>query len=204
MADDLDIVSLPEAYEAINNPAASGHDAQLARWITGVSRRIDDLCGPVVARTVTGELHDGGDTVVFLNRNPVDSITTVTEYDDTTSTTLTEETNATKPDDAYLVETFGSLSALRRRSGGVDATFVDGRKNVEVDYKTGRYADTAAVDPKFKMAVAGILRRLWARDAGAWARGSDPFDVGSQAFFDAFKQSMKEFLDDEVRAGGVA
>lgn len=204
MADLLDIVTLAEAYEAINNPAASGHDDQLARWITGVSRRIDKLCGPVVQRAISGELHDGGRSRIWLDWGHADSITTLTEYDNTVSTTLTEETNATKPADGYLLDGVGGVSWVWRRSGGTDARFPTGRRNIEVTYQAGRYADTANVDPMFKMAIAGILRRLWARDAGAWARGSDPFDQGSQAFFDAFKQSMREFLTDEVRPPAVA
>lgn len=204
MADTLDIVTLAEAYRATNNPAATGHDDELAQWITAVSRRIDKACGPVVQRTISNELHDGGTARIRLDWDHVDSVTTLTEYVDTTGTTLSAETNASKPADAYMLETLGGVSWVRRRASGADDTFASGRKNIDVTYVAGRYADTASVDGLFKMAVGSILRRLWARDAGAWARGGDPFDTGSQAFFDAFKQSMKEFLADEVRAPAVA
>lgn len=204
MADTLDILTLDEAYRAINNTSASGHDEQLAQWITGVSRRIDDICGPVVQRTITGELHNGGGPRIFLDHSPAASVTSITEYVSTTGTSLTVETNASKPSDSFLLETVGGVSWVWRRASGTGARFASGLRNVEVTYVAGRYTDTASVDAKFKAAVAGILRRLWQRDAGAWARGSDPFDQSTPAFFDAFKQSVHEYLADERRAPAVA
>lgn len=204
MADDRDILDLEEAYRAINNPSAEGHNLELAQWITGVSRRVDDLFGPVVQHTITGELHDGGGRRIFLDHAPAASITTITEYAATAGTTLTAETNASKPAAGYLLETIGGVSMVWRRSGGSDLCFPAGRRNVEVTYVAGRYANTATVDAKFKLAVGGVLRRLWARDAGAWARGSDPFDQTTPAFFDAFRQSIAEFLADEPRAPVIA
>lgn len=204
MADTRDIVTLEEAYDATNNPSAAGHDDRLARWITGVSRRIDDVFGPVVQHTVASELHDGGRQRIFLTKAPASSITTITEYVSTSGTALSVETNASKPAAAYLLETVGGLSMVWRRSAGADACFPSGRRNIDVTYVAGRYANTATVDAKFKLAVGGVLRRLWARDAGAWARGSDPFDQTTPAFFDAFRQSIAEFLADEPRAPVIA
>ena len=199
-----DIITLGEAYQAINNPAATGHDDELRRWISAVSERIDDMCGPVVQRTITSELHNGGCDRIWLKHGPAASITTLTEYDFTTATVLTAETNASKPADAYLLETIGALSFVWRRTSGGDGRFPPGRLNVDVTYVAGRYADTASVGPQFKLAIEQILRRLWARDGGAWARGGDPFDTGSPAFFDAFKQSVHEFLNDDLRGPAVA
>lgn len=209
MADTLDIVTLAEAYEAINNPSGTGHDTELARWITGVSRRIDELCGPVVIRTTTNEGHNGGGSFFHLRQTPVDSVTSVIEYRHETATTLTAETNTNRPADAYLTDLRGHYARITRRSGGADAPFPFGRLNVVATYEAGRAADTASVDPQFKLAAGSILRRLWQREAGAWARGGDPFmnaGSGSAGFFNAFDQIIKELLKDELRqrrAGGV-
>lgn len=209
MADLLDLLTLQEAYRAISDPAsedavagggAGGHDDRMALWITAVSRRIDEVTGPVVIRTVTSELHDGGRHRVYLNQTPVSSVTTVVEYDNTTSTTLTAETNTTKPADAYLVEGERHGVAIRRRSSNADDTFPAGRDNVEVTYEAGRYADTASVDALFKEAASAVLRRWQKREGGAWSTGSDPFarppDVG---FFKAVEPMVAEMLDDQVR-----
>lgn len=209
MADTLDIVTLAEAYEAINNTAGTGHDTELAQWITGVSRRIDELCGPVVVRTTTNEAHNGGGSFLHLRQTPVDSVTSVVEYRHETANTLTAETNTNRPADAYLTDLRKHYARVTRRSGGADALFPWGRLNVVVTYEAGRAANTAAVDPQFKLAAGSILRRLWQRESGAWAHGGDPFlnaGSGSAGFFNAFDHVIKEMLADEVRqrrAGGV-
>lgn len=208
MADPLDLLTLEEGYRAVSDPvntdavAAGGggtHDTRLALWITAVSRRVDDICGPVVIRTVTNELHDGGRNTIVLDKGPVSSVTSVTEYDGTTATTLTAETNATKPTDAYLVEREGRVVFLRRRSSDADKDFEDGRNNIEVTYEAGRYADTASVDAKFKEAASAVLRRIQKREGGAWAQGADPFarppEIG---FFRAMDPMIEEFLGDEL------
>ena len=206
MADPLDLIDLTEGYEAINNPSGSGHDTEMARAITGLSRIIDDLCGPVVVRTVTDETHDGGAGSIWLRETPVDSVTSIVEYDGTTGTTLTAETNATKPGDGYLLEARRHFVRLVRRSGSGDTSFAGGRQNVVVTYEAGRYDDTGSVDPKFKMAAASILRRLWKREGSAWAQGGNPFsaDVGSPGFFNAVDHIVSEQLAREKRPPVVA
>ena len=209
MADDpLALLDRVEAYEAINDTttAVAGgserDDEFIGIWVPAISRRIDELCGPVVIRTVTDERHDGGSGVVWLRRSPASSITTVTEYLDGTATVLSAEEDTTMPSDGYLLETLGVTSFLYRRIAGRDASFPTGRNNVKVTYEAGRYADTASVDAKFKMTAAAILRRLWSREAGAWAAGGDPFAEAGQGqvrFHKTVDPMVREFLSDELR-----
>ena len=161
--DALDLITLTEAKAALN-VTTSGQDTELARVVTAVSRRIDDLCGPVVIRSVTDLIADGGTTHIFLDHYPVAAITSVTEYSDTTATVLTVETNASKPTSGYLLD--AEMGMIRRRSGGSDTLFPTGRGNVVVVYTAGRYASTAAVDPKFKHAAELYLRHLWTPNQG--------------------------------------
>ena len=208
MADTYDLISLTEAKTAINLTVSStNHDTELAQIITAVSQRVVDKCGPVVLTTVTNEAHDGGCTAIWLRKTPVDSVTTVTEYVGTTGTALTAESNASKPASAYLLEARGHYAKLIRRSGNGDGTFASGRLNIVVTYQAGRAANTGAVDAKFKQAAAAIVHRLWVRDAGAWARGGDPYeDENRVRFFRAVDPMVEEFLGDELkqrRAGGV-
>lgn len=206
MAQATDIVTLAEARTAINLGSSTSHDDELGQWISAVSERIDDLCGPVVQRTIQDETHDGGTPAVVFDELYGASAESVLEYQHTTETELTEETNASKPADAYLLDQVGAgVTYLRRRTAGTDSRFPSGRRNVVVTYTAGRYETTDAVAAKFKIAVGAILRRLWQRDQGAWSTGSDPFDAqASVGFFKAIDPMVHEFLEDELRPPAVA
>lgn len=191
----LDILTIDEARDAIN--VTAGHTSEIEVMVTAVSRRIDDLCGPVVVRTVTDELHDGGTSGLFLHHYPVASITSVTEYSGGTPTTVTPETTTVAG--GYRLAN-GVLS--RRSSWGMSRW----GSQVTVTYEAGRYADTAAVDAKFKMAAGAVLRRLWTREAGAWARGADPFiEAGAgHGFFKVVDPMVHEFLAAELLPPAIA
>lgn len=207
-ADTYDLISLVEAYQAINDPtsAAAGtgsHDDEFEQWITGISQRVVALCGNVVNRTISDEAHDGGAGVIALRSTPVVSVSSITEYAGTVATSLTAETNASKPTASYHVVNNGKhLVEVVRRTGGADSAFAAGRGNVLVTYVSGRgAADTAAVPRKFKLAAASMFRRLWHREGAAWARGGDPFvnaGAGSVGFFRAVDPIINEMLADEM------
>jgi len=195
---DLNLLTRTEAYTAINDPATAAEttslrdDEVLGLWVPAVSRRIDDLCGPVVTRTVT-ETHSGdGRDNLYLRTPPAVSVTSVTLNGDAL------------PADGYDLDNDNRFLAILYRT---TSTWPDGRRNIVVEYQAGRHATTAAVDPLFKMAAAAILRRLWSREAGAWARGGDPFaeaGAGSVGFFKAVDPMVHEFLGDEMRPPAVA
>ena len=208
----LVLLSRAEAYEAINDhesaaSVSSQRDFEVIDvWVPALSLRIDELCGPVVIRTVTDERHDGGVFVIALRKSPASSVTSVTEYDVGVATVLTAEMDATLPADGYVRERLGQVTFINRRSSGYDYPFPHGRQNVKVTYEAGRHDTTAAVDAKFKMAASAILRRLWSREAGAWARGGNPFEADGMppGFFKAVDPMVQEFLSDEMRPPGMA
>jgi hypothetical protein len=135
------------------------HAEHLANFVTGVSEALADRVGPIVYGTVTGELHDGGCSHVYLRQHPVQSVVQVVEYDETTAGTLTAETNAAKPEAGYLLEV--ESGRLFRRSGNADYPFVRGRSNVYVTYVAGRYSSTAAVGERYKAAAVLMLKNAW-------------------------------------------
>lgn len=145
----------------------------LARYVSAVSAQLDQLCGPIVTRTVTAEAHSGGVEVISLKYRPVSSVTSVTEYAGTVSTTLTAESNTAKTAANYYLD--AADGTIRRRYNGSDWVFADGRGNVVVTYVAGRAATTAAVDAKFKAAAAMMLRNVW---IGEEASGSETFGGG--------------------------
>ena len=214
MADTLDLLSLAHAKAAINMPASNpDHDTVLARHITAVSRIIDDACGPVVVRTVTAELHDGGGPCIYLNRYPVSSVTTVRELQGAGTIETLSAVAWGATGDGYFAQpwdrnpTLKSGEILRIDSGEV-ANWYRGTYNVEVTYIAGRYATTATVDARFADACGAILRRMWKREAGSWAQSSELFedsiDAPSSGFFRAVRPLISEMLFDEMLTVGFA
>ena len=170
----VDVLTLSEARQAVGLTSDESDD-YLKTLITAVSTQLDEMCGPVRTRTVTDELHDGGSKSLLLRKRPVYSITTVTEYNGTTATVLTAESNTSKTSTNYLhAGTTGRLSSGRvfRRNNNADNTFPDGRRNVVVTYVAGRAATTQCVPAKFKQAAVMMLRNVWISEA---ATGSETF-----------------------------
>lgn len=156
-----DWLTAAEARIAVGlDSADTSEDTLLGVLLTGVCERLDDEFGPCVVRTITTEAQDGSATSVLLAHRPVDAVTTVIEYDrDGNGTTLTAETATTKPDDGYLIVS-AEAGILERRASGSPSTFAVGEANVLVTYDAGRYANTAAVEEKFKRAAAFMLK-VW-------------------------------------------
>lgn len=210
MADLLDILDEAEAKRAAfgTDAAAAAHTEQVARAITAVSRRIDALVGPVVQRTVT-EYHNGGSGSIYPYKTPVVSVTTVTEWNGSTQTALTADTWGTAgAANGYATDGAGHVFRILRQTSGYGSTFLAGDRSVRLVYEAGRFATTADVDPLFKEAAAEVLRRLWNREAGAWARGADPFDtgdgMGTSRLFRAVDYVVDELLAHEKPPPAVA
>lgn len=198
MMADTDLITLDEAHDAINMVGSgANHAPELAMWVTAVSERIDDLCGPVVIRTVTDEIHyANGQQVIFPTLAPVASITTVTEYRSGSPTVLTAEDFDSAG--TYLLQN----GFLYRRSSWSTAPFLG---VVKITYEAGRYASTDEVGAKFKLAAGAILRRLWAREASAWSRGGSVFEgEPSIGFFKVFDPMIEEILGGEMSAPSIA
>ncbi len=157
-----DLVTISETKAALRL-GSTASDLLLTAWITAVSVRVDELCGPVVNRTVTDELHDGGLTFIAPRLVPFSSVTSLSEYDSAgTATVLSAEDYDTKPASGYLVD--GEL--IRRRASGGDAWFASGRRNVRLTYVAGRVANTASVTEQFKRACLIILAHMWREEHG--------------------------------------
>ena len=84
-----DLLSLDDAKSAVGLALATLHADRLEAYVSAVSNAIDELVGPVVQRTITGERHEGGTSEIRLRRSPVSSITTVKVWQRGVSTTLT-------------------------------------------------------------------------------------------------------------------
>lgn len=205
MANAIDLLTLAEGKEAVNLPAStSSQDDRLAQYITGISRRVDNLCGNVVQRTVTGEKHDGGGRVrILLFEHYAQAISSFVEYSNITETTLTAETNASKPANSYLLVNEEPYSFVYRRSSNSDKVFPKGRQNLVVTYLSGRAADTASVSEDFKLAAASVLRRVFKRESSSWSQTPQFFpDTENPSpqltFFKAVDPMLRELLASEL------
>lgn len=203
MADTNDLLTLDEAKRALNIPLAdTTFDTEIASYITAVSQRLDDLCGPVVRRTITDEVQDGGGEFIFPVHTPVASVTSVAEYSSGTATTLTAETNSTSTSNDYrLIGSGTHASLIRRRASWSDSVFPAGRGNVVITYVAGRFADTGSVSPKFKQGAAKMLSVMWKGDQGAgtvtFGAPAEADTLGIIGF--AIPRAVLELLANEVR-----
>jgi hypothetical protein len=168
-----DLLTIADAKRALRVAQSDpSEDSIITMAVTAVSELIDDLCGPVVQRTITGEVHDAPrGAQLRLRLWPVVSVTTVKVWESGIAKTLTAETLATAG--TYLAEpcqrvdpdrTSARLSAvLRRRGSWCDEAWEHGSR-IEVTYVAGRYANTAAVAERFRLAASEALvwtMRTW-------------------------------------------
>lgn len=205
MSDPLDLITLAEAHSALPGITGTGSDTELAAYITAASRRLDELCGPVVIRTLTGERYDFLtylDRRIYLRNAPATrtsatTITTVTEYSSGTATVLSAETLTSSTGNDYR---FDANTGILYRQSNFTPTFF--APTVVVDYKPGRYADTSSVDAKFKKAATMMVSMLWRREEGqtsqVFAGGFEPETIQPGATY-AVPNAVKELLADELR-----
>lgn len=207
MADPLDLLDADEASAALNSPSDA---TELARLVTAVSRRLDSLCGPIVMREVGPELHDGCGTLILLNEPPIwtgaGAMMTVAEWDGSASHTIVAEVQGSATGYDYQLDPAAGI--LYRRSGGWDAYWSAGRRNVSVTYTAGRAADTASVDPLFKQAATLMLQHVYnntgSRNAGAVGQPiGEGFSFVSTITF-AVPNAVLELLGAERRAPVIA
>lgn len=156
-----DILTLAEAKNHLDEGQLDvTREDLIEQAVTGLTSRLERDIGPVVQRTITDELVDGGRPFVKLRHRPAASITTVTEASGTSTTVLTAEAFATAG--GYLAEPHrfhdGLLSGrLIRRSGFAPICWASGLSNVQVTYEAGRFTTTATVESDYKEALAIML-----------------------------------------------
>lgn len=202
MADTLDVLTIAEARKAVGiGDTDTSHDTELAAKVTAVSRLLDEVCGPVVRRTITDEVHPGGTPVVWARHPPVDAWITVTEYNAAVAQVLTAETFDTQPAHGYVADRWPTATAnytgrLHRRSAGTAAAFPAGPEAVKVTYVSGRYTDTASVDARFKEAAGVMLKNAW-RPLEVSVASFGEFDVPAQNFP---RFGIPNFVPDTLRA----
>lgn len=213
MADLLDVLTLAEGKRAVSMASTNTeHEDKLKLFITGVSRRIDELVGPVVVRTVT-EYHDGGTSKIRPRQTPVSSITTVKHWDGTTTTTYTADAwGSAANTDGYQLKQSGSYphdAVVIARSSGTAVNFPSGSDAVQLVYVAGRAATTADVDERYKFVAGEILLRAWKPSSAAWSQTPDflqnvDAEITSVSRNPHIQAVIRDWLGDELKPPGIA
>jgi hypothetical protein len=172
------IVSLAEAEAELNmtaTPADGG--TKLQGFIDAASVVIEDIVGPVIARTTT-EIRDGGDVSIFLWHAPVISVTTIVETIGITTYTLTNQPVGAAVDNYGFSIDDPRVGRITRRSAGSSAfPFFKNTGNVSITYVYGRtsLAITDGFDgPNIRLATLKLIRHMWAQEQGNRPTFGDP------------------------------
>lgn len=188
-----DLLTAAEAYRALNITNVTEQTTvgtHVAELITEASLFIDDLCGPVVSRSVTETFLEPSGSLNL--RVPPGSptftatFTSITEYSSGTATVLTAEDF----DTAGTYRWEPRKGVLLRRSSWSYTTW--GPQEVIVVYTAGRFADTASVSQKFKGACRKVLMHKW-QNRGSQSGFGTP--SGDGAPFGGIPYSPKTLLD---------
>lgn len=196
------LLTLAEAKAALNIAVATTtFDTEIGSYIAAVSERLDDLCGPIIKRSISAEPHNSA-PVVWPDRAPVATVGAITEYRSGVATVLSAETVSVSGD--YLFENGGTHNSLiRPRAGWADRPGFTGA-SIAIDYVAGRFNSTADVSQKFKQAAAIYLSHMWRKEQGA---GTVTFgsvetnELGVPTF--GVPNVVKDLLELEIRPPGV-
>lgn len=198
-----DLLALAECQDMLG-VAGEGDLLILAGYIAAATETVDRLCGPVLAAPggdAAVEFHDGGTSVLAVDRPPIFAVDTIVEWSSGTPTTLTAEdvTAPPYPDNGYLAYT--DQGRIVRRSSGHDSAFPAGRKNVRVAYWAGRHAALAEVPERFRQACFMIVDRLWKlyQASGTSTYGTDEWVPAR-----AVPPMVQELLAADLRVPAVA
>lgn len=191
----LDVLTLEEAKNAVNlSQSRVGNDEDVLEVaVTAVSLLLDDLCGPVVVRTITDELVDAPLGDLYTIKSPLYSVTSLKEYVNGTATTLTAETHLAAGTYRIVGQVGDHDRHIERRSSWALTPWSYGQ--VLITYVAGRFTSTETVDARFKKAAAEILSGNWTKYAAAWARGGDP--LADPLFFDEVSNTVNRWLAHE-------
>lgn len=191
MADPLDVITLDQAKEALQGLKGVAMDSRVAGFITAVSRRLDEACGPIVKRTVT-ESHTNPAGPLFLSGKVfTGSTVTITEA-------YRNETPVTVASTGYRVDDDGVTATVTRWSGWAPW--------VTVQYTAGRFENTEAVQEPFVTAAGMLLQHFWRPGYGGGSEtwGPPPGVLGTGLPSFGFPQAVRDLLAGELLPPAVA
>jgi hypothetical protein len=153
----LYIVSLAEMKQDLGI-SDTRDDAALTLWMEGLQGRFDDHLDRVLLRNERVEIHDGGESFLYLKSFPVESVTTVhLDHDqEWNADSLLNATDYRLRADRGLL-TFGSFGPIM--------AWPEGFQNIRVAY-VGGYLATGTSPGEGQTAIPDAIRRCFFLQAG--------------------------------------
>lgn len=187
----LDVLTQAEAFEALKGLQGGSDDVRVAALVSAISKRLDQACGPIVARTVNETFREGSGTL-FLKGRPFAGTATVTEA-------WHNETPVAVAAADYLLEDDGVSGRLSRWAGYWGS-------RVTVSYSAGRFATTDAVEEPFTTAAGLLLQHFWrpAYGGGSETFGPPPGVLGTGIASFGFPDVVRDLLTGELLPPAVA
>lgn len=162
-----------KTYLRIPNPTGTSEDdATIQGMMDAATDVVERELGHIVAKTISGERHDGGSCELFLREIPVLYVQRVEEGWGYYNWELDAQTVNTQPALSlwsYSLDIPKEGLVTRRAPGNVMVPFVYGRDNIRVDYVVGRHEVPASAVLAFKELVAYWYQNSQLRTANAQA-----------------------------------
>lgn len=203
-----DLATLADLKAHLNIPASdTTQDGELQGFLDAATPVIENITGPIVARTVTAERHSGGmgnRTTLVLRQRPVTAVTEVVEYVGNTAQTLAVVADPTQVT-AYCV-TFDPETAqlVRRVNGGQEYPYAWGVDNIWVTYTCGWSAVPANVRLAALFQAAHLYQTSQLGGRPAWNSGGIDDAYASPPSSYAVPNRVRELLDGNQRIPGIA
>jgi hypothetical protein len=151
------IISLADARRGIRL-VGNVNDEDLRDLLADVTPLMEYLVGPILRKTRV-ETYDGGSVQIDLLGAPLISVTSVVEsYGSNYQRTLTvQDIFAGSSLDAFGYTVDLLSGTVTRRSAGAAVPFVEGKRNIQVTYVSGR----AVINGNILRATRYLVRHLW-------------------------------------------
>lgn len=205
----VDLATLADLKSHLNIPAGdTTQDTELQGFLDAATPVIENITGPIVAKTVTAERHSGGTgsrSTILLRQRPVTAVTTVVEFVGNYAQTVAvvaDPSAATAYSCTFDPET-GQLT--RRVSGGQTYPWAWGEDNIYVTYTAG-YATVPAnvrLAALFQAAHLYQSSQLGGRPSWGSSAGADDAYAALPASY-AVPNRVRELLDGNQRIPGMA
>lgn len=131
------IVELDDIKEYLNlSTTDRSHDGELLRFLAGLTPVVEFITGPILPRTYTNEMYNGGVAIISLRHRPIVSVASVTEFLGPIAYPLTQVPSRDQGSIySYVVNPSGSIQ--RTTAGGGTQAFPGGPDAVSVTYTAG-------------------------------------------------------------------